>query len=607
MIEKMKVVHIVAAETYKPAMLDGLRKLGIVHFAEKKLADQKCLERFSSLSGLAMMLREYASEDEEKTLLSDEAFEKLYTELSDTAERKKTLETELSAAKASADKIRAWGDFSPAEVSELRQLGFDLHFYRLDKKSFETLLADEDVKLIRLATVEKMDTVATLGALPQAYSNSEFNIPEKGLSELEAEMAACEKELESCEAFIKDASKHLPSFDDQMLKAQNAMEYSSVSNSSEASDGLVWLSGYIPEADMEKFKSTAAENNWAWAMGDPADDDENVPTKVRYNKITKLMIPIFDILGTVPGYREYDISFWFLAFFTLFFAMIIGDAGYGCIFLIGALALTLKKKGGIATQLMWLLAIGTIAWGSVTGNWFGLEGAMEVPLLKSLVIPNFANYPQYFSVSTTTQQNSVMKFCFILGTVQLSLACVMNIRKKLKEKDLSFLADVGWLCSICALYFVALFLVTGEEINPKPTAIAVLTGFVLVILFGSMSPGVSFVDGLKAGLGSTFSVFLDTISAFGNIMSYIRLFAVGMASLAIAQSFNDMALGFKGPLIVVGAVIMVIGHALNIVMGMLSVIVHGVRLNLLEFSGQLGMEWAGTAYDPFRKQDKIKK
>lgn len=232
---------------------------------------------------------------------------------------------------------------------------------------------------------------------------------------------------------------------------------------------------------------------------------------------------------------------------------------------------------------------------------------MKIPLLKSLVIPNFANYPAYFNVSTTQQQNSIMKFCFILGTIQLSLACLMNIRKKLGQKDLSWLSDLGWLCSICALYFVVLYLVIGAQINLIPAAVVVVIGFLLVVCFGGMSPDKTFAQGLKAGLGDAFTVFLNTISAFGNIMSYIRLFAVGMASLAIAQSFNTMAAGFSGPLIIVGALIMIIGHGLNVVMGLLSVVVHGVRLNLLEFSGQLGMEWAGIAYDPFRKFDKIKK
>ena len=258
-------------------------------------------------------------------------------------------------------------------------------------------------------------------------------------------------------------------------------------------------------------------------------------------------------------------------------------------------------------MLLYVLSIGTIVWGGLTGTWFGLEQAMKVPLLKSIVIPSFANYPEYFGVSTTDQQNAIMKFCFIIGTVQLTLACIMNIRRKIKAKDLSLMADVGWLLAIDALYFVVLFLVIGEKVNLLPVAAVVIVGFLMVVVFGGMAPGKTFKEGLKAGLGDAFTCFLNTISAFGNIMSYIRLFAVGMASLAIAQSFNNMAMGFNGPLVIVGAVIMIIGHALNLVMGLLSVVVHGVRLNLLEFSGQLGMEWSGIAYNPFKKLDKIKK
>lgn len=108
-----------------------------------------------------------------------------------------------------------------------------------------------------------------------------------------------------------------------MLKTQNAAEYSAVSNTSQSQDGLVWLTGYIPAAGGGGLQKAAAQAHWAWAMEDPAADDDKVPTKVKYNKVTRLMIPVFDILGVVPGYREYDISFWFLGFFTLFFAMII--------------------------------------------------------------------------------------------------------------------------------------------------------------------------------------------------------------------------------------------------------------------------------------------
>ena len=608
MIEKMKVVHIVAAASEKAALLDRLRSLGIVHFAEMADPDQQHLERFAKLSQMTSVLSEYPHTEPEAAPLSDDAFEPFYQELSRCIDRKKSLQEQQTAAHAAAEKLAEWGRFSPAQLRELQAAGWDLHIYRTDKKTMAALASDPDVRFLRLSPVGKMPTLASLGPLPSHYAATEFPIPEKGLDELEQEQRDCEKALQECEAFLTRAAQHLPSIRAQMLRTQNDAEYSAVSNTSESQDGLVWLSGYLPVSEVESFRKAAAQAHWAWAMDDPAADDEKVPTKVRYNKVTRLMIPVFDILGTVPGYREYDISFWFLGFFTLFFAMIIGDAGYGCLFLLAALVMTLKGKGSsTAVQLLWVLSGATVIWGALTGTWFGLEQAMNVPLLKSLVIPTFANYPAYFDVSTTTQQNTIMKFCFILGTVQLSLACVMNIRRKLKEKDLSWVSDLGWLAAIDALYFVVLYLVIGAEIDLIPVAAVVIAGFLLVVLFGGMSPDKTFAQGLKAGLGDAFTVFLNTISAFGNIMSYIRLFAVGMASLAIAQSFNNMAFGFKGPLVVAAVLILLIGHGLNIVMGLLSVVVHGVRLNLLEFSGQLGMEWAGIAYDPFRKRDKIKK
>lgn len=491
----------------------------------------------------------------------------------------------------------------------LQQLGIVL---------FSEKASADQQHLQRFADLSRMVTVLQdYGNVPPEkvpLSNAEF---EAFFSELSAYMERkkalqeeqrCANGLSDCEVALRQAASHLPSIRVQMLKTQNNAEYSAVSNTSQSQDGLVWLRGYLPAAQVEDFKAAAAQAHWAWALEDPDADDDQVPTKVKYNKVTKLMIPTFDILGTVPGYREYDISFWFLGFFTLFFAMIIGDAGYGCLFLLLALVLTLKgKKKSNAVQLLWVLSIATIIRGALTGTWFGLEQAMDVPLLRSLLIPTLANYPAYFDVSTTAQQNTIMKFCFILGTVQLSLACVMNIRRKLKEKDLSWVADLGWLAAIDALYFVVLYLVIGQEINLIPVACMVIAGFLLVVCFGGMAPGKSFGQGLKAGLGDAFTVFLNTISAFGNIMSYIRLFAVGMASLAIAQSLNNMVFSFKGPLVVAAVLILLIGHGLNIVMGLLSVVVHGVRLNLLEFSGQLGMEWAGIAYDPFKKGDKIKK
>ena len=199
-------------------------------------------------------------------------------------------------------------------------------------------------------------------------------------------------------------------------------------------------------------------------------------------------------------------------------------------------------------------------------------------------------------------RNTVMKFCFILGASQLVLACVINVVAKIRAKNLSFVADIGWLLDVLVIYMLVLFLVLNEEVNFGIIIAGVAAGFVLICLFGKQEPGVPFVKGMVKSLSDAFTVFLNTISCFGNVMSYIRLFAVGMASLAIADSFNSMAGGLlSGFALPAGILVLVLGHGLNLIMGLLSVVVHGVRLNLLEFSNQLGMEWNGYSYDPFRE------
>lgn len=607
MIEKMKAVCIVAQDSHKEELLTTLRDLGILHIAEKQAADADVLKRFSMLSHLSLELKDYAKEENgETTTLSDEQFEQMYQNTVQALEQMTMIKEKRTDLVLEAERIKMWGDFDAPMVKRLCDQ-LDLHFYRMEKREYKRIKQDAHIKWIRLSPVEKMETVAVFGRLDTSVRAMEFVIPPKGLSQLQEEIKHCDLQLSSCEAVLREAAGHLNSYAAQLLKTQNDAEYSSADRSLAYQSGLVWITGYIPDAEKEAFINAAKEHNWAWLMNDVQQGDENVPTKIRYNKLTALIKPVFDILGTVPGYAEYDISFWFLAFFTLFFAMIIGDAGYGLLFLIGTVAVHIKSKHVTnVTLLFYLLSGATVVWGALTGTWFGLEGAMNIPLLKSLVIPSFANYPEYFGLSATTTQNSVMKFCFSIGVIQLALACVMNIKRKISRHNLSWLSDLGWLLSISALYLMVLYLVIGQNIQLGIVGAVVGLGFLLVVLFGGMEPGKTFGQGLKTGLGNTFTAFLDTISAFGNVMSYIRLFAVGMASLAIAQSFNNMASGFHGALVIVGAIIMIIGHVLNIVMGFLSVVVHGVRLNLLEFSGQLGMEWSGTAYNPFRDRTKNK-
>ena len=608
MIEKMKMVHIVTSASGKEEMLQGLREIGVMHLAERQSADREVTDRFQTLSKTAMALKDYADPKQKgsEEVLADDEFKKMYSGVLDAFEKKSVLAQEISAANTEIDRISAWGDFSPEDLAELRKEGYDFHFYRLGEKEYRAAIEDENVRLINLAPINKQRAVAVLGTLPQEIRATEFLIPERSLSSLQHDIELSREGIAECDATLKDASVYDSSFQAEMLKVHNEVKYSEAEATAEGDGDFVWLSGYIPEADIDVFKAKAAEKGWAWSIDDVADDDEKIPTKVRHNKVSALIKPVFDVLGILPGYREQDISLWFFMFFILFFAMIIGDGGYGILILIGTIALHLKqKKINNVTFLLYVLSIATVIWGAVTGTWFGMESAMKVPFLKALVIPSLSTYPEYFGLTSTTTQNAIMKFSFSVGAIQMALGSILSIKKKITEKDLSWVANLGWTIAIIAMYLLALNLVIHEPIPLKTVFIMIGVAFALVILFGGMAPGKSFGEGLKSGFGGAFTAFLDTISCFGNVMSYIRLFAVGMAGVAISQSFNGMAAGMTGPLMIAGVVVVLIGHALNLVMCFLSVVVHGVRLNVLEFSGQAGLEWTGIPYEPFEKTNKV--
>lgn len=617
MIEKMKMVYVVSSVSKKQEMLDGLKDLGILHLAEKKSPAHAVSEKFANLSKTASTLLDYAPDKKEQkkskdsakpAILSDDEFETLYGKVREALECKSNLLQEISSAKAEIERIQVWGEFSPADIRAVKEAGYDLHFYRLSNSAYQAAVQDENLQVIRLAPIEKMDAIAVLGRLPETIQATEFTLPAKSITELNEDMEACNAKIAECDAILKDASRYQDSFQAQMLKVQNEEEDSAASETAGSDEDFVWISGYIPEVDMETFKAAARQHQWAWAEDEVSKEDDQIPTKMRYNKVSRLIQPIFDILGILPGYRETDISLWFLLFFVLFFAMIIGDAAYGVLILLATIGLIVKtKKMDTIPFLLLILSIATICWGAITGTWFGMEKAMDVPFLRALVIPEFSNYPELFGVSTAVQQNTIMKFSFSIGAIQMALGSLISIKKKIGEKNLSWVADLGWLCAVVAMYLLSLYLVIGEQIPVLPVFACIGVAFILVVLFGGMSPERTFGQGLKAGLADAFTVFLNTISCFGNVMSYIRLFAVGMAGFAISQSFNGMAAGFHGPLIILAVCIVVLGHALNIIMCFLSVVVHGVRLNVLEFSGQAGLEWTGIGYNPFKVIKKLKK
>jgi V/A-type H+-transporting ATPase subunit I len=234
--------------------------------------------------------------------------------------------------------------------------------------------------------------------------------------------------------------------------------------------------------------------------------------------------------------------------------------------------------------LLTIFSVATILWGALSNTWFGFHPAV------------FSNgVSEWLSAPGGKGDSNMMLICFTLGVIHLSIARVWNAM--VLFPDTKFLAQVGWVGVIWFMYFLAGNIV---GVLPMPFIMKIVLGISIFLIACFMLKR----HELKSGAADLGMLPLNIISCLGDIISYVRLFAVGLAGVKVAENFNEMALSIDLPIyikIVPIVLILLLGHALNFAMAGLSVLVHAVRLNTLEFSNHKGISWAGIPFTPFRK------
>ena len=350
---------------------------------------------------------------------------------------------------------------------------------------------------------------------------------------------------------------------------------------------LAYVSGWIPATGRGAFAAAAAEMGWGTLLREPVDG-EIPPTLVEPPKIFRPMKALFSGLGIAPAYTEADVSVPFMCYFSLFFAMLVGDGAYGAIFLAGTLAMRKKLPRSWFT-LLTVFSSATVLWGLLSNTWFGagIPWCADWPTVKWLADPSYHN---------------MMLLCFTIGVSHLMLARIWN--GVCKAPDSTCVAEFGWAGILLFMYLVTNSIVGIFPGIPK-WGFWVL-GVSIVAVFGfSVKPSELKTRGAELGM-----LPLNVMSALGDIISYVRLFAVGLASVKVAENFNSMATGlisaenawWMNALMCIAMVaILVVGHALNLAMAGLSILVHAVRLNTLEFSNHKGVSWSGYEYRPFKR------
>ncbi|MDR0302242.1 MAG: V-type ATP synthase subunit I [Treponema sp.] len=503
-------------------------------------------------------------------------------------------------------RIAPWGDFDPASIKEMETLGLPVFLYELTPDAFAAL--PEDVNYIKL--FESKNVVRLLVLDKEIQGASPFQLPEKSKHALIQETDEIKLDMEELDAKLKSFASRRPALIKEMADVEQDIEFETALVSMEkvsdipAGMGLSYLTGYVPVDDIHHLKSVAGKHGWALSLIDPEETDEAVPTKLKNHRFVNLLNPITDFLGIVPGYREVDISPWFLIFFCIFFGMIFGDAAYGIILSLIAvigIAKTVKKGVPQGLQMLLLLGVFNTVWGVMTCTWFGVEVDKVPQFLRNISF-------SVFSTAKTDERlvdQNLQIFCFSLGLLQLTIAHIKGFFRNIKS--LKLFSELGSIAMLWGMFNVVLFLVVSNDVRSIPLLPASIYllggGFVLNFIFASYdgSIGKSVLESCK----NIISVVLGITNVFSDIMSYIRLWAVGLAGASIASTVNTMAGPLLGGFIIfAGILLLAFGHGLNLILNVLSVLVHGVRLNTLEFSSHVGLTWSGTAYKPFAQRAK---
>ena len=641
MIVPMKKVSFVVTNDAKKEALKELRKIGVVHLEQiygssEKLSQLK--DTYNKLEEVLMFLSDIKYDKktiEQKKLSSSNVVEKV-NQIIELNETKKNYIEELSSASRELERLAAWGGFNPDDFSYLAEKGINLLPFECSTDAYKKI--PEDVNCVYVnsdKTQVRFLVISEDGSKPESLTSEYLLVsnPEMSTADLSESCVKYRKEISSIDKELQKNVCYIQSIKDTMKVYAKDIEFENAYSgmATDAEEGteanLAWLTGYVPADELSIVQKTAKENHWACLADDPSEEDE-VPTKLKNNKFVSLIYPVSDFLGTVPGYREYDISSWFLLFFCVFFGMIFGDGGYGLLLVGTALGMFLsnivkRKSPPAPLYLLLLLGLSTTMWGALTCNWFGLKPELLPETLKPILFSLDWNYiSNASSLPTNLVTENLQIFCFSLALIHLSIAHLMAIAKNIKSPK--FLGDLGSLLLLWGIFYLVLNMVVngvrfpfnldiadvplalGANAEFAKTGISVATvmfpligiGFVLNFVFANYNGSV--IESVKESCVNIISVLLGVVNVFSDIVSYIRLWAVGLAGAAIAQTVNEMAgptLG--GFLIFAGIILLVFGHGLNMVLNVLSVIVHGVRLNTLEFSSHLGMSWSGFSYKPF--------
>ena len=614
MISKMNKLSFLIYHKEYEMFLEKLRELGVVHIEKRQGAEMDAnlqafmQKRTAYQSLLKSMTLAAASFEGKATAKSELTMEEVVDSYESQQEHIQALNMQLPVLDKEIDAMEVWGEFDWNVIDQLKANGWQMQFYCCPEKSFDETWTDEYNATI-INQKGGQSYFVTVNQTPVELEAEAIRLPKQRLSELVREQeelkTSIQKANEDLDLFcvnnIPVVEKALETLESDI----NLMEVEQLGGERLAEGAIVMMDGWVPVDNDAEVRKMLDESGVYYEIR-PAEKEDNAPIKLKNGKISRAFEMLTKMYG-MPDYGEFDTTPLFAPFYALFFGMCVGDAGYGLLLVL--LGFYLKKKlsksmAGIMNLLI-TLGVATTVVGAVFNTFFGAAltdfGLPE--WMQSLVITGKWDGLDYDKTMVLALLVGMFHICFAMT--------VKSICSTVRYGFMNALSDWGWWLLVCGS------VVTGT-LNYLGVIDMDMSKMFLIGIGGISAIGIYLLNNIRrnifvnvgAGLWDTYNM---ATGLMGDLLSYLRLYALGLAGGMLGGVFNTLGLQLRDsmgdflfgiPGWICFGLIFVAGHGLNIALSCLSGYVHSIRLTFVEYFKNSGYDGRGTAYKPFAKNKK---
>ena len=621
MIEKMKKFTFLVTDKEYEGFISSLRQQGVVHVQQlqqgassQELQQALDLESryVAALRVLDSAAKTYQVAPHAPALGQASDSLEVLTRIENIQAEEQTLMHERDAIEKDIRVLEPWGNFDMKALQRLAQAsGLTVGFFRCSSKFFRQEWADHYFA-IPVNEMSKSTYFLTFSEEKPDIEAEQIFLPQESLQEKRAQLDSVLQKLDLIHGELLYIEKQLRSvLLDGQSQTRDSIQLERVHLSDErvAGDSLRLLVGWVRADRTEELTTVLDADHIFYEMEDPAFEDD-VPVQITNGRFTSLFEPILRMYS-LPNYHDLDPSFYFAPFFMLFFGLCLGDGGYGLLVLFGGLAVVKFCKGDVCNygRLMAWLGMMTVICGLLMGTFFGIDLSQQDWAFLAPVKPYFLNDN---GVGPIFGYSPMMVLSVIIGLIQVLLGMILKGCKAVKNYGFAY--GIGTFCWVAAIILAVILCGLPACGVQLPQVVQ----YILMVLIGISALGIFFYNspgsyrrpllGLLGNIGGgVWATYGMATGLLGDLLSYIRLFALGLTGGVLGGVFNSLAIDMTSSLPVMVRwipmiLILLAGHGITFALSMISAFVHPMRLTFVEFFKNADFEGGGKEYSPFRKE-----